>query len=532
MTVDIPLDNERVRKNLFIACGISAAEEELLKDCTLSEISKSIDGKELASLPGIAALLKRLKGYRKTDPALHAIDILAKRMPKILYFESYDRMCGKVSIDDLRNRIGRSQQLTRSENLFLTFLEFAETTLEQLTSFKKAEEFFAKLEGKGNVITKKVFKYWRQNRNLEVRFVITDGHPDDPAPFNSGKVFHTRIFNRLHQATLDFDERSAGFTWFFSFLVQFSQVKKKHGNVIILLDEPGLSLHGKAQADLLRFIDEELKPHHQVIYTTHSPFMVPSDKLATVRTVEDVVIEKQDKEIEVLGTKVSTDVLKVGRDTLFPLQAALGYEISQSLWVGPHVLLVEGPSDILYLQVASHLLKHKKRICLDGRWTLCPAGSIDKVGAFLSLFSGHGLNIAVLVDYAVGQKGKVEHLKQLEILQRGKVFTTADFTRQTEADIEDFWGTALYLSIVNHAFNLTGASEITPAKLAGVTEKSLRIVKLVEAYFRENAHLPEFDHFTPAEWLLRNPLSIDGISSLNDALNRFEEFFKKVNTLL
>jgi predicted ATP-dependent endonuclease of OLD family len=122
---------------------------------------------------------------------------------------------------------------------------------------------------------------------------------------------------------MDFDERSAGFTWFFSFLVQFSQVKKKFGNVIILLDEPGLSLHGKAQADLLRFIDEELKPHHQVIYTTHSPFMVPADKLATVRTVEDVVIEKEDKEIEVHGTKISTDVLKVDRDTLFPLQCGV-----------------------------------------------------------------------------------------------------------------------------------------------------------------------------------------------------------------
>lgn len=67
-------------------------------------------------------------------------------------------------------------------------------------------------------------------------------------------------------------------------------MKKKHPDVILLLDEPRLTLHAKARADLLRDFDEKLAPHHQGIYTTHSPFMVPSEKLGTVRTVEDVVI--------------------------------------------------------------------------------------------------------------------------------------------------------------------------------------------------------------------------------------------------
>jgi hypothetical protein len=531
-TVEIQLDKDVIRKHLFTACALSPAEEGFLNAVNLSEIAKAVEGKQEANLPGIVALLKLLKGFRKADPESEAIDILSKRMPKILYFESYDRMRGKIPIEDLRARIKQTQAISRGEQLFLTFLEFTEITLDQLTNFKKAEEYFAKLEGKGNIITKRVFKYWRQNRNLEVRFEITDGRPDDPAPFNTGKVFHTRIFNRIHQVTMDFDERSAGFTWFFSFLVQFSQVKKKHGNVIILLDEPGLSLHGKAQGDLLRFIEDELEPHHQVIYTTHSPFMVPPDKLATVRTVEDVVLEKEDHEIVVQGTKVSSDVLTVHRDTLFPLQAALGYEISQSLWVGPNVLLVEGPSDILYLQVASDLLKKRNRVGLDTRWTLCPAGSIDKVGAFLSLFIGNRLNVAVLVDYAIGQKAKVEHLKKVEILQRGKVLTTIEFAHQAEADIEDFWGQDLYLAIVNQAFGLKEKSKITGVNLAEVKESSVRIVKRVEAHFRGNAAMPEFDHFTPSAWLLRNCSSIEQEKSLPSALDKFEAFFKKVNVLL
>jgi hypothetical protein len=102
-------------------------------------------------------------------------------------------------------------------------------------------------------------------------FVHT-GLPDDPAPFNSGYVVRTRIANRRHKADTSFDDRSKGFVWFFSFLVWFSEVRKQYGeNVIILLDEPGLSLHARAQADLLRYFNEQLRPKHQVIYTTHSP---------------------------------------------------------------------------------------------------------------------------------------------------------------------------------------------------------------------------------------------------------------------
>jgi predicted ATP-dependent endonuclease of OLD family len=109
------------------------------------------------------------------------------------------------------------------------------------------------------------------------------------------------------------------------------------------------------QADLLRYIEEKLKPDHQVIFTTHSPFMVPADRLDWVRTVEDVVVQKGQKFVSV-GTRVGGDVLSTDRDTLFPLQAALGYEITQSLFVGEHTLLVEGPSDILYLKAASNAL--------------------------------------------------------------------------------------------------------------------------------------------------------------------------------
>src|SRR5699024_2954889 len=120
--------------------------------------------------------------------------------------------------------------------------------------------------------------------------------------------------------------------WFFSFLSQFKQLKKHAGDSIILLDEPGLTLHGKAQADLLRYLVERILPDHQVIYTTHSPFMVPAHRLADVRVVEDVVDYTNPRRPVVKGTKVSKEILSVDKETLFPLQAHLGYEVTQSLF--------------------------------------------------------------------------------------------------------------------------------------------------------------------------------------------------------
>src|SRR5262249_40686112 len=88
-------------------------------------------------------------------------------------------------------------------------------------------------------------------------------------------------------------------------------VKRRGENVILLLDEPGLSLHGMAQADLLRYMEQELKPYHQVIYTTHSPFMVDPDHFERVRIVQDKSIDATEpppKEND--GTKVLTASLR------------------------------------------------------------------------------------------------------------------------------------------------------------------------------------------------------------------------------
>src|SRR5205085_1708806 len=99
--------------------------------------------------------------------------------------------------------------------------------------------------------------------------------PNDEAPFNNGPNLYIRIANNRHRGvTTPFKQRSRGFIWFFSFLVWFDSVqhqlahaKEQTRPLILLLDEPGLSLHALAQKDLLRYIDD-LAQRHQVIYST------------------------------------------------------------------------------------------------------------------------------------------------------------------------------------------------------------------------------------------------------------------------
>lgn len=532
----VPINEKGVLEYIIGTFNLNAVEKSSLKKFqTSKELHSNLKNLENPTEKQ-SRLLKKLEGYRESEIILHAIDILVERIPKFLYSSHYDRMESPVSVEKMMGK-KRDNLLSESDYVFLDFLEFAGTGLEELQILQQQqyENLRAKVEGASNQITDRIFEYWTQNQSLEIEFDIHSGQPEDTPPFNSGNVVEARVRNLLHRVSVPFSERSAGFIWFFSFLVRFSQVEKQHGNVVILLDEPGLTLHGKAQGDLLRYIKEKLEPKHQIIYTTHSPFMVPSDNLGAVRTVEDVVIKQESTgKFESKGTKVGDDILSKDQDTLFPLQGALGYEITQSLFVGEHTLLVEGPSDILYLQAASAALKAKNRTTLDPRWVICPSGGIDKVSAFLSLFGGNKLHVAVLTDFAKGKKGTVQRIKESELLQEGHVFTITDFCDKDEADIEDLFNPDLYVLLVNSAYELSGENTLTTEKLEEAEKSTKRQVLLAEAYFRLLPDdIPIFSHFTPSSWLIQNPnVLAQNSNGVNETLERFEKVFETFNKLL
>ena len=358
----------------------------------------------------------------------------------------------------------------------------------------------------------------------------TKGSPEDKPPFNNGPVARARVKNGLHRVTVPFSERSAGFIWFFSFLVKFAQIRKHQGNVIILLDEPGLTLHGTAQKDLLRYFKEKLEPNHQLIYTTHSPFMVPADNLASVRTVEDVVRRDDRDRPWSEGTKIRADVLTTDPQTNFPVFGAMGFEVTQSLIIAPNTLLVEGPSDILYLQAASKRLQSLGRTHLDPIWAICPSGGIDKVLPFVRLFYGNKLNTVVLTDFERGQKRKLEGLYQSELLEAERIILATEIAGKTEADVEDFFTEAFFAMLLNETYGLEGKHKLSARELTGADKNTARNVKRAEAYFRVlPARYREFGHFDPALHLLTHPELLEENSpAVNKSLDRFEAAFERI----
>ena len=255
------------------------------------------------------------------------------------YFAQYNSLPYSVDIKKILS--ANPSNLAEGELTARIFLQLAAADNDYLLN-ADYEKRKRELENVANAITQEVLKYWSTNQQLRVMPDISQKtqttQNGQTSVLDELKI---RIWDDRHSLSLAINEHSSGFQWFFSFLIAFSEYQMKKKPVIILLDEPALGLHAKAQADILRFIEERLAKNWQVIYTTYSPFMVQPDHLERVRLVED-----KGKEI---GAVVSSDVMSTDPDTLFPLQGALGYDIAQHLFISPHNLVVEGLSDYTYL---------------------------------------------------------------------------------------------------------------------------------------------------------------------------------------
>lgn len=184
---------------------------------------------------------------------------------------------------------------------------------------QRTEELVNELEGASNHLSRQVLKYWSQNQHLQVKFDVRAGRPGDPEEMRTGNNLWGRVHDTVHQVSTQLGSRSKGFLRFFSFLAWFSQQKKAREPLTLLLDEPGLFLHAKAQGDLLRYMDVELAPHHQVVYTTHSPFTIDAVRFDRVRIVEDKSIDsKEQLPPELAGTKSSGRYWRRGREACSP----------------------------------------------------------------------------------------------------------------------------------------------------------------------------------------------------------------------
>jgi predicted ATP-dependent endonuclease of OLD family len=457
--------------------------------------------------------------------------LLYPREPKFLYFDEYYQMHGCANIEQLKKRI-EQDALQEPDYPLLGLIKLARLDLDQLLNPQRTLELKNRLEGAGNYLTRKIINYWSQNKHLQMRFDVRPGQPQDPDGMREGTNIWAEAYDTKRWVSTGLSKRSRGFVWFFSFLAWYSDLKKKDTPMILLLDEPGLFLHAKAQEDLLNYFEAEIKGTHQLIYTTHSPFMIDPTHFERVRIVEDKSIDvDQELSRDEEGTKVITEVLEVSQDSLFPLQGALGYELYQTLFVGPNSLAVEGVSDLLYLQTMSTVIERSGGSGLDPGWTITPVGGSDKVPTFVALLGSQSdLNIATLIDYQKKDHQNIENLYKRKLLKKNNVLTYADFTGTAEADVEDMFDLNLYLHLVNQEYQ---ESLQKPVADCDLDANLPRIIKRLERFFESNPMKDgvQFNHYRPARFFAENvTLLLEDISK--ETLERFSQAFERLNALL
>lgn len=431
--------------------------------------------------------------------------LLQSKMPKFMYYDDYYTLPSRIDLKGLKNK----PSLESEEKTAKALLELADLDLDNIIDADSYEDFKAELEATQANITQELFEYWKTNQNLRIQFDIDKVEDTDR---NGTRivdyVLDLRVQNLKTMVSLPLKNRSKGFNWFFSFLVWFKKIQADTSNsYILLLDEPGLNLHALAQADLLRFI-EDLSSEYQIIYTTHSPFMIDSDKLHRVRTVTE-----NDK-----GTKVSNSTEERDSDTIFPLQAALGYDLAQNLFVSKKNLLVEGVADLVALNMISDTLKNSGREGLRDDITIVPVGGADKVVTFISLLKGNSLDNVCLLDTIVDRsaKAKVTDLVVQNVIREKKLIFYHDFLEREYADLEDLFDLTDYLSLFNGAFSLS------------VQEEDIDNSKPVIEQLNKIIGKKRYNHYTPINYYARNVADIK-LSRLT--LDNFEGVFKKINNL-
>ena len=492
-----------------------ATKEIIKKTVSLNEITKIVAAEGDTDLPLFKTEIKKIvDGSYPTWDNLLASYIaktwIKAKMPKFWYFDDYYPLGGKININKLINQPPTEEKDKTSKALF----ELARIKPEEILNAteQEYEKYIALLEASSNKITKEIFKYWSTNSNLDIEFKIQNitnpqGQPE--------KVLDIRVKNQRHKITLPLDRRSKGFNWFFSFIIWFSKIQAdKNSDYILLLDEPGLNLHASAQADLLRFFDD-LAKKYQIIYTTHSPFMVETEHLNRVRTC----FETEG------GTTISDSIQEKDPNTLFPLQAALGYDIAQNLFISKNNLLVEGPADLIYFTVISSILEAEKRTSLKDNITIVPVGGLDKVSTFISLLRGSKLNIVCLLDSFTDQKGKqkVDDLIRHKIIKEKHIRFFDEFTNngKTTADIEDLFEKEEYIKLFNSAFK----KEYSEIKLTDLDNSIDTILKQINKVIGKD----RFNHYRPANKL--NQLGVDKNYFDPKTLDRFEKMFVEINKL-
>lgn len=383
------------------------------------------------------------------------VEYVKSHMPKYVYYSNYGNLDSQIYLPQVLQDIGKTDLGVKSAakaRTLKTLFKFvgldpkeitdlgteASGTLNQaqidaLSEKKKEREIL--LSSASTEFTKRFNEWWKQG-NYTFEFQA------------DGNFFRIWVSDAIRPERIELESRSTGLQWFFSFyLVFLVESDLHHQNAILLLDEPGVTLHPLAQKDLFLFF-ENLAINNQMLYTTHSPFMVDSNHLERVRSV---YIDSDGK------TVVSPDLRASERlkgknqpQSIYPAHAALGLTVSDTLLVNCSPILVEGESDQLYLSALKNLLISKGKIAPLKELVFIPAGGTKGIKATSAILSGvNEIKPPVLLDGdKPGTKMSTELKADFYADEPDKIISISEYTSITNGEIEDIFPKAKVAPIV------------------------------------------------------------------------------------
>lgn len=234
---------------------------------------------------------------------------------------------------------------------------------------------------------------------------------------------------------LQYSERSEGLKWYFNLYIKMKAAELDRRNVIYIMDEPGTRLHVNAQKELIKLFDNLSKNDNQIIYTTHSPYMIYQDNLNYIRPI------LKDKEgythiyNKYNGIPTSD---KSRMDTITPMLSAIGMDYKYNL--GPSMnklnLVVEGVSDANYIRAYFHQKGTKKEKIPN----IIPSAGVSNVNRIISILIGWGCDYFILLDNDnAGRKEYNVLINKLSVPQNNIIFTdnTNQYNNKANHTIEN-----------------------------------------------------------------------------------------------
>ena len=367
--------------------------------------------------------------------------------PRFVYFSDYKKILGNINLTEYIKEtenvasagIEYIEGFDRAETV-RNLLYLAELDIEKLQELKNSPSKLIKfLNTASKNLTQRLNPSWKGEAiNVELRLnpgnilsvVLSDVHKD-------GTITNTGLLNR----------RAEGFKWTFSFIVNFAAETQKAElkEAILLLDEPARNLHPTQQmgiSDLLK----NLAGSNQVLYATHSPFMIFD------YTPGNLLVVELDSKKHL--SKIFYDYWKADDATLTPILYGLSKGLVDSItdreigFNSRPLIIVETMSDTMYLNAFDKFLQDPN-ISMNPL-NVVPAYSKNSVLPLSLFYHNHGYSTFVLLDNDFESNQIAEQLKNNKISETQIIFfETGGNLLQS---IEDYMSTKDYLYAVNQTY--------------------------------------------------------------------------------